>query len=243
MPDEAIEPSSKSTPIVSRQLLPKSETILSTQALECEMALLTKVVESLPECEETFSTKQIELLSEFEKALSNVSSRASPECETGLSTEAMPETAKAMPETATEARLETATEAVESLIERETDLPTEAVEPECEVAPEGVEPLPQNEMGVLTEEIEAFSECEEVVWTMPLPQSATAFLTKSSPEDRLRVLEEHTTALLIFSSNHALPELHVADESESETVVWIVSNWSLAAALLADGIESSPGRV
>ena len=28
-----------------------------------------------------------------------------------------------------------------------------------------------------------------------------------SPEDRLRVLEEHTTALLIFSSNRALPEL------------------------------------
>ena len=232
VPDEAIEPSSKSTPIVSHQPLRKSETILSTQAFECEMALLTRAVESLPKCEET----KIKLLSEFEKALSIVSSRASPECETVLSTEAMPETAS-------EARLETATEAVESLIGRETDLPTEAVEPECEVAPEAIERLLQYEIGVSTEEIKSFSECEAVLWTMSLPQSATAFLTESSPEVRLRVLEEHTTALLIFSSNNALPERHVADESESETVVWIVSNWSLAAALLTDGIESCSERV
>ena len=165
-------------------------------------------------------------MSEFEKALSIVSSLASPERETNLSAEAMPETA---------------TEAVESLIEREAA--TEAVEPECEVAPEGVEPLPQNEMGVFTEEIEAFSECEEVVWTMPLPQSATAFLTESSPEDRLRIFEEHTMALLIFSSNHALPERHVADELGCEKVIWIVSNWSLAVALLTEEIEPCSERV
>ena len=208
VPNEAIEPSSKSTPILSRQPLRKSETILSTQAFECEMALLTKVVvESLPECEAT----QIELVSEFEKALSNVSSRASPECETGLSTEVMPETA-------TEARLETATEAVESLIERETDLRTEAVDPECEVAPGAVEPLPQNEMGVLAEEMEAFSECEAVVWTMSLPQSATAFLTESSPECKEPVLG-------------------------CEKVIWIVSNWSLAAALPTEEIEPCSERV
>ena len=208
VPDEAIEASSKSTPILSRQPLRKSETILSTQAFECEMALLTKVVvESLPECEAT----QIELVSEFEKALSNVSSRASPECETGLSTEVMPETA-------TEARLETATEAVESLIERETDLRTEAVDPECEVAPGAVEPLPQNEMGVLAEEMEAFSECEAVVWTMSLPQSATAFLTESSPECKEPVLG-------------------------CEKVIWIVSNWSLAAALPTEEIEPCSERV
>ena len=82
---------------------------------------------------------------------------------------------------------------------------------------------------------------------MSLPQSATAFLTEASPEDRVRVSAEHTTALLIFSSYHALPERHVADESdaidsESETVVWIVSIRSLADTLLTDGIESSPVR-
>jgi hypothetical protein len=181
VPDEAIGASSKSTPILSRQPLRKSETILSTHALECQMALLTKVVESLPECEAT----KIELVSEFEKALSNVSSRASPECETGLSTEAMPETA-------TEARLETATEGVESLIERDTDLPTEEVEPECEVAPGAVEPLPHNEMGVLAEEM--------------------------SPECKEPVLG-------------------------CEQVIWIVSNWSLAAALPTEDIEPCSERV
>jgi hypothetical protein len=51
---------------------------LSTEALECEIALQTKVVESLPECQATFSTEQIELVSEFEKAWSIVSNRALP---------------------------------------------------------------------------------------------------------------------------------------------------------------------
>ena len=77
-----------------------------------------------------------------------------------------------------------------------------------------------------------------------------AFLTEVSPECEAPVLAvaitplpEHTTALLILSSNHTLPQHHVADDSESETVVWIVSNWSLAVALLTDGIESSPESV
>ena len=226
VPEEAIESSSKSTPILSHQPLPKSETILSTQALECEMALLTKGVESLRECEATFSTKQIELLFEFEKALSIVSSFASPERATMLSTEA---------------RLETATEAVESLIEREAA--TEAIERERETAPEAIEWLLQYEMGVLIEEIKPYSECEAVLWTKALTQGTTAFLTEASPECKVPVLAEHITALLILSSKHALPERHVTDESESETVVWIVSNWSLAVALLTDRIESSPERV
>ena len=138
---------------------------------------------------------------------------------------------------------ETASEAVESLVEGEADLPTEAVEPERETAPEAVKPQPQYKMGVLTEEIEPFSECEAVLWTKALMQGTTAFLTEASPDCKVRVLAEHMTALLILSSNHTLPEHHVADDSESETVVWIVSNWSLAVALLTDGIESSPGRV
>ena len=71
VPDEAIKPPSKSKPILSSQPL-------STQALECEIILLTKVVESLPECQATFSTEQIELLSEFEEAWSIVSNRALP---------------------------------------------------------------------------------------------------------------------------------------------------------------------
>ena len=122
-------------------------------------------------------------------------------------------------------------------------MPTEAVEPECEVPPEAVEPLPQNEMGALAEEIKPYSECEAVLWTKALTQGTTAFLTEASPECKVPVSAEHTTALLILSSNHALPERHVTDESESETVVWIVSNWSLAVALLTDGIESSPESV
>ena len=98
-------------------------------------------------------------------------------------------------------------------------------------------------MGVLVEETKPFSECEAVLWTKALTQGTTAFLTEASPECKVPVLAEHITALLILSSKHALPERHVTDESESETVVWIVSNWSLAVALLTDRIESSPERV
>ena len=66
-------------------------------------------------------------------------------------------------------------QAVESLIERKADLPTEAVEPGCEAATEAVERLPQYEMGLWTQEIEAFSDCEAVLWTKALTQGATAF--------------------------------------------------------------------
>ena len=56
-------------------------------------------------------------------------------------------------------------------------------------------------------------------------------------------LPERTTALLISSSKRALPERHVADELGCEKVVWIVSNCSLAAALLTEEIEPCSERV
>ena len=133
-----------------------------------------------------------------------------------------------LPTEAVEPECEAATEAVEpecaaatEAVEPECGVPTEAVEPECEAASEAVERLPQYEMGVWTQEIEAFSEYEAVLWTKSLPQNATALMTDASPEGKV---PEHTTALLILSPNHALPERDVADESECETVVWIVSS-------------------